>query len=122
MNDPGRWVALGLALLLAALAVFARPRPRTITWIAALVLPATLLVRLARDERFPGVGSLLLVDALARAHKQSEQIASLAVIADAKDEAALNFYRKFGFAALGSHPNRVFLPMGTVKELLQLKC
>ena len=84
-------------------------------------LPATLLGRLARDERFPGVGSLLLVDALARAHKQSEQIASLAVIADAKDEAALNFYRKFGFAALGSHPNRVFLPKGTVTELLQLK-
>ncbi|MDD2763672.1 MAG: GNAT family N-acetyltransferase, partial [Opitutaceae bacterium] len=32
-------------------------------------LPATLLGRLARDERFPGTGSLLLMDALARAHQ-----------------------------------------------------
>lgn len=80
-------------------------------------LPATLLGRLARDERFPGMGSLLLMDALARAHRKAADIASLAVVADAKDEAALTFYRKFGFAQLGSDPNRVFLPMGTIAEL-----
>lgn len=82
-------------------------------------LPATLLGRLARDERFPGTGSLLLMDALARAHQQSAEIASLAVVADAKDKAALSFYRKFGFAQLGSDPNRVFLPMGTIDELIR---
>jgi GNAT superfamily N-acetyltransferase len=81
-------------------------------------LPATLLGRLARDERHPGTGSLLLMDALARAHRKSAEIASLAVIADAKDEAALAFYQKFGFARLGSDPNRVFLPMGTIAELV----
>jgi GNAT superfamily N-acetyltransferase len=81
-------------------------------------LPATLLGRLARDERFPGAGSLLLLDALARAHRQSFQVASLAVVADAKDEHALTFYRKFGFAPLGYHPNRVFLAMGTVEQLI----
>jgi len=81
-------------------------------------LPATLLGRLARDERFPGTGSLLLMDALARAYQQSAQVASLALVADAKDEVALKFYRKFGFALLGNHPNRVFLPMGTVEQLL----
>jgi hypothetical protein len=82
-------------------------------------LPATLLGRLARDERFPGTGSLLLLDALARAHRQSFQVASLAVVADAKDELALTFYRKFGFVPLGKHPNRVFLAMGTVEQLLK---
>lgn len=82
-------------------------------------LPATLLGRLARDERFPGTGSLLLMDALARAHQKSADIASLAVVADAKDDAALRFYRKFGFAQLGSDPNRVFLPMGTINELIR---
>ena len=82
-------------------------------------LPATLLGRLARDERFPGTGSLLLIDALARAHRQAAQIASLAVIADAKDDAALRFYQKFGFAPLGKQPNRVFLPMGTIDELMR---
>lgn len=81
-------------------------------------LPATLLGRLARDERFPGAGSLLLMDALARAHRQSFHVALLAVVADAKDEHALTFYQKFGFAPLGYHPNRVFLAMGTVEQLI----
>jgi GNAT superfamily N-acetyltransferase len=81
-------------------------------------LPATLLGRLARDERFPGTGSLLLMDALARAHAKSVEIASLAVVADAKDEIALAFYRKFGFAPLGRDSKRVFLPMGTLAKLV----
>lgn len=81
-------------------------------------LPATLLGRLARDERFPGTGALLLMDALVRAHRQSVQVASLAVVADAKDDLALTFYRKFGFIPLGSDPNRVFLAMGTVAQLV----
>lgn len=81
-------------------------------------LPATLLGRLARDERFPGTGSLLLMDALLRAFQKSAEIASLAVVADAKDDAALEFYRKFGFTQLGSDPNRVFLAMGTIGELV----
>lgn len=81
-------------------------------------LSATLLGRLARDERFPGTGSLLLMDALVRAHQKSAEIASLAVVADAKDEAALAFYRKFGFAQLVSGPKRVFLAMGTIAKLV----
>jgi GNAT superfamily N-acetyltransferase len=84
-------------------------------------LPATLLGRLARDERFPGTGPLVLMDALTRALRQSAQIASLAVVADAKDDAALRFYRKFGFAPLGNSPNRVFLPMGTIEQLVQVR-
>lgn len=82
-------------------------------------LPATLLGRLARDERHPGTGTLLLMDALARAWRQSEQVASLAVVADAKDDAALRFYRKFGFINLGNHANRVVLPMGTIGQLVR---
>lgn len=52
------------------------------------------------------------------AHQKSAEIASLAVVADANDAAALVFYRKFGFAQLGSNPNRVFLPMGTIEKLV----
>lgn len=82
-------------------------------------LPATLLGRLARDERFPGTGSLLLIDALKRAFLQSTEIASLAVVAEAKDDKAMMFYHKFGFANLGLRANRVFLPMGTIQKVLQ---
>jgi hypothetical protein len=81
-------------------------------------LPATLLGRLARDERFPGTGPLLLMDALSRALRQSAEIASLAVVAEAKDEAALRFYRKFSFLQLGDNLNRVFLPMGTIEQVV----
>lgn len=59
------------------------------------------------------------MDALARAHQKATEIASLAVVADAKNDTALTFYRKFGFAQLGSDPNRVFLPMGTIDELVR---
>jgi ribosomal protein S18 acetylase RimI-like enzyme len=59
-----------------------------------------------------------LIDALTRAQHKAAEIASLAVVADAKDEAALAFYQKFGFAQLGSDPKRVFLPMGTIAKLV----
>ncbi len=80
-------------------------------------MPATLIGRLARDERYPGTGSLLLMDALARSYAQSTQIASLAVVAEAKDNAAEGFYRKFGFGSLGGETRRLFLPMGTIAKL-----
>jgi predicted GNAT family N-acyltransferase len=84
-------------------------------------LPATLLGRLARDQRFPGMGSLLLIDALKRCHDSRTQIAALAVVAEAKDDRARDFYLKFGFLPLGADTRRVFIPMGTVAQLLASK-
>jgi hypothetical protein len=81
-------------------------------------LPATLIGRLARDEKFPGTGQLLLVDALTRAYAQTSASGSIAVVAEAKDEAALKFYRKHGFLQLGAEPNRVYLAMGTIERLV----
>lgn len=81
-------------------------------------LPATLIGRLARSIDAPGTGKLLLVDALLRSLRQSEQIASLAVVVDAKDEMAETFYQRYGFQKLGDEPKRMYLPMKTVKSLL----
>ncbi len=81
-------------------------------------LPSTLIGRLARDESFPRTGGLLLVDALTRAYAQTKASGSIAVVAEAKDEKALDFYRRYGFLLLGKEPNRVYLPMGTVGKLL----
>lgn len=85
-------------------------------------LPATLLGRLAVDERFggQGVGRLLLFDALQRSFTQTTQIGSLAVIVDATDEKARAFYEHFGFQLLADHPNRLFIPMKTVAEAVRL--
>ena len=82
-------------------------------------LPATLIGRLARGEHYPGTGSLLLVDALARAFAQTKMSGSLAVVVDAKDDAAIAFYAKHGFATLGAQPNRMFLSMGSVQRLFE---
>jgi GNAT superfamily N-acetyltransferase len=81
-------------------------------------VPATLLGRLARDERFPGTGKLLLTDALARAWRQSGQIAAAAVVVEAKDDRARKFYESFGFHSLPAYVNRLYLPMPTVEKLL----
>lgn len=83
-------------------------------------LPATLLGRLARDEQFRGygLGEILLMGALKRALEHSRNIASLAVVVDAKDEKTAEFYRSYGFINLPDHHPRLFIPMRTVDELL----
>jgi len=83
------------------------------------MIPATLLGRLARSTAFRGqnVGELLLMDALHRSLEMSRQIASAAVIVDAKDERAREFYRRYNFIDLPNVDRRLFLPMGTIEQL-----
>jgi predicted GNAT family N-acyltransferase len=80
---------------------------------------ASLLGRLARDLNYKGngVGELLLVDALKRSLVMSRQIASAAVIVDAKDEKAHKFYHDFGFIPFPESRKRLFLPMATIVGL-----
>jgi predicted GNAT family N-acyltransferase len=81
--------------------------------------PATLLGRLAVSENFRGqkLGEFLLLDALDRCLRQSSQVASFAVVVDAKDEAAQRFYEHFEFIPLPDTPGRLFLPMRTIEKL-----
>jgi predicted GNAT family N-acyltransferase len=82
-------------------------------------VPATLLGRLAISENYRGqhLGEFLLLDALYRAWRQSEQVASAAVVVDAKNEAAQRFYEHFDFIRLPGQPDRLFLPMRTIGRL-----
>ena len=83
------------------------------------LVPATLLGRLALSEDFRGLGlgELLLMNALKQALAGSYQIASAAVVVDAKDEPARKFYLHYNFIPLSSQPNRLFCPMKTIEEL-----
>ena len=83
-------------------------------------VPATLIGRLARSIEFKGfgLGEILLVDALRRCLHQSRTVASWAVIVDAKDDEVAAFYKKYGFIELPKIPRRLFLPMGTVKKMM----
>lgn len=84
--------------------------------------PATLLGRLAVDKDFRGggFGELLLLDALHRSLEGSQQVASFAVIVEAKDKQAQAFYERYGFALFKDVAHRLFLPMGTVAKLLSV--
>jgi predicted GNAT family N-acyltransferase len=81
-------------------------------------LPVTLLGRMAISQERQGqrLGEFLLLHALERSLIGSRQIASWAVVVDAK-EGARNFYLKHDFIALTSQPDRLFLPMETIEKL-----
>jgi predicted N-acetyltransferase YhbS len=82
-------------------------------------LPVVLLGRLAVDHQLKGQkqGEFLLMDALRRSLEAAAQIGAMAVLVEAKDEAAEAFYRHFGFTPLKEQHARLFLPMKTVAEL-----
>jgi ribosomal protein S18 acetylase RimI-like enzyme len=80
-------------------------------------VPATLMGRLTVDRRYRGrrFGELLLLDAFSRALRSD--IASYSVVVDAKDEAAVAFYTRYGFLPLVEGGRRLFLPMAEIAKL-----
>ncbi|HEV2334301.1 MAG TPA: GNAT family N-acetyltransferase [Stellaceae bacterium] len=82
-------------------------------------LPAVRIGRLAVDGAFRrrGLGELLLMDAAARADRAEQ--ANYALLVDAKDDAAVDFYRRYGFTAYASNPRILFLPLATATSLLE---
>ena len=83
-------------------------------------IPAALIGRLARDERVrgQGVGELLLADAVSRVLKASQTIAVFAIVVEAANAKASEFYRDFGFRPFPLHPTRLFLLTSTAKAAM----
>jgi predicted GNAT family N-acyltransferase len=79
-------------------------------------LPATLLGRRAVSESHRGhrLGELLLMDAFRRSLEATANVASFAVVVDAKGEDVVAFYQKYGFIRLSG--NRLFLPIKTITQ------
>ena len=105
----GYYTLASASLLLADLpASIGRKLPRYPT------VPAVRMGRLAVDQAFKGqgLGGALLADALDRAARS--EIAAHALMVNAKDEAAVAFYRHHGFIALPDSPRTLFLPLATV--------
>jgi GNAT superfamily N-acetyltransferase len=82
------------------------------------LIPATLMGRLAVDLKYQGqrIGEILLMDGLERSYIHSSQVASFAVVVDAKEN-AVEFYRRYGFLQLPAGL-RMFIPMETIKKLI----
>lgn len=81
------------------------------------LVPATLLGRLAVDRRQQGkgYGRFLLADALYRAARS--EVASFAVIVDAKDDTARGFYERESFLPFPDQPMKLFRPMADIQRL-----
>lgn len=81
------------------------------------LVPATLLGRLAvdRSHQSKGYGRYLLADALHRVSRS--EIASFAVVVDAKDEGARRFYERESFLPLSDQPMKLFRPLADIRRL-----
>ena len=81
-------------------------------------LPATLIGRLARDQNYrgQGIGEKLLVDALQRCLGSTSASGAIAVVVEADNEKARNFYLEFGIIQFPDHPDKLFILMRTVEE------
>jgi GNAT superfamily N-acetyltransferase len=95
----GETRVVGYYSLAAAAAEFDFVPPRMAKGLARHPIPLTLLARLAVDlgEQGAGLGAGLLKDALKRFLQAQAIIAARALVVQAKDERASEFYRHFGF-------------------------
>jgi GNAT superfamily N-acetyltransferase len=76
-------------------------------------IPVMLLARLAVDrrEQDKGLGKALLKDAILRTMQAAEIAGLKLLLVHAKDEAAVDFYRKHGFEPVVDDPLKLFLPV-----------
>jgi GNAT superfamily N-acetyltransferase len=83
-------------------------------------IPVALLARLAvaTNHQGVGLGRSLLLDALRRVLRASDDLAVRAVTVEAIDERADSFYRAFGFEPSDIAPNTLMVPLKTVRKTL----
>jgi len=80
-------------------------------------IPAVRLGRLAVHVKVKGqgLGTHMLMDSMKRSLKS--EVAWAAFIVDAKDKAAVGFYKKFGFHSFPDNPKHLFILRKTIEPL-----
>jgi GNAT superfamily N-acetyltransferase len=83
-------------------------------------IPVALIARLAvaGSHQGTGLGRSLLLDALQRILKASDQLAVRAITVEALGDRAASFYRHYGFQATELAPNTLMVPLHTVRNVL----
>ena len=76
-------------------------------------VPVARVGRLAIDQSFQGrkLGAALLADAALRSLRS--EVAVFALVVDAKDDAAVGFYRHHGFEMYGGQPKQLIVPLAS---------
>ena len=82
-------------------------------------IPVAHIGRLAvnGDCAGQGLGSWLLIDALARTVRVAEQLGIHAVEVVAIDHEARRYYQRYGFQSLRDDPRHLYLPISVVRKL-----
>lgn len=82
------------------------------------LIPATLLGRFAISQAHQGrkLGRFLLMDALFRSWKNTAEVASVGVVAEAYDDAVRDFYIRHEFIPLQDQPRKLFIAMRTIQK------
>ena len=80
------------------------------------LIPATLLGRLAVNKEHQGqkLGQLVLMDALQRSWRNTLEVASVGVVAEAIDDSVRNRYLHHEFRPLAEHSRKLFISMTTI--------
>lgn len=83
------------------------------------LIPATLLGRLAISQAHQGrkLGRFLLMDALFRSWKNTADVASVGVVAEAHDDTVRDFYLRHEFIPLQDQPRKLFIAMRTIQKV-----
>jgi GNAT superfamily N-acetyltransferase len=83
-------------------------------------IPVALIARLAVTKRHQGtgLGRSLLLDALQRILRASDQLAVRAVTVDALDDRAASFYHRFGFEPSPLARRTLMIPLDAVRRTL----
>jgi GNAT superfamily N-acetyltransferase len=83
-------------------------------------IPVALLARLAVaiTHQGTGLGRSLLLDALQRVVRASDELAIRAVTVDALDERASSFYRAFGFEPTEIAPDTLMISLQAIRRIL----
>lgn len=84
-------------------------------------LPVTLLGQLAVDQRYArqGYASDLLFDAMRRTARVAGQIGTAALIVDALNNKAAQFYEHHGFQRFPDHPLRLMRSIKSIREMFE---
>ena len=82
-------------------------------------VPAALIGKLATHVSVQGggLGARLLIDALSRIVRASDEVGIKVVLVDALSDAAKAFYKHFGFIELPDQKMTLFIPIETIKKL-----
>lgn len=83
-------------------------------------IPAILIGRLAVHKDCQGnrLGELLIFNALKRSLSLSKEIGCWAILVEAKDKRAVDFYKNYGFLQFPNCQNNLYLPTKTVINLI----